>query len=176
MINTFAGLLESLARNQVKFALVGGLAVALNGFDRTTRDVDILIDNSPGNISRLTASLAEFGEGLGRDLRPEEVPNEPGAIRITENFDLDIFVQMSGKTLSDYSPMLKQYTFPSGVQMAYLNSEGLMETKRGSVRYKDQADIGALRDIQLRGQSDSPPPLDSFRDPTPPEDEPSGDS
>jgi hypothetical protein len=38
MITTFAGLLENLARHQVKFVLVGGLAVALNGFMRTTRD------------------------------------------------------------------------------------------------------------------------------------------
>jgi len=44
MINTFAGLLDGLARRHVKFALVGGLAVALNGFERTTQDVDILRD------------------------------------------------------------------------------------------------------------------------------------
>jgi hypothetical protein len=171
MINTFAGLLEGLARHQVKFAVVGGLAVALNGFERTTQDVDILLDNAPDNVARLASCLAEFGHGLGADLRPDEVLDEPGAIRISENFDLDVFVRMNGKTLADFEPMLRTYTFPSGKTIRYLNHEALIETKKGSVRHKDQADIGALRDRQ---RNPPPPPdssfsLDSFRDPDPPD-------
>jgi hypothetical protein len=172
MIDTFAGLLDALARRQVKFALVGGLAIALNGVERTTRDVDILIDNSPDNIQRLASCLAEFGEGLGRDLQPEEVPNEPGAIRISENFDLDIFVQMSGKTLADFAPFIRQYTMTTGAVINYLNGAGLAETKRGSVRHKDQADLGALRDKKLDQDPPHSFPFDSFRDDSPPDVDP----
>ena len=101
MITSYEKLLENLVQAQVKFALAGGLAVCLNGFVRTTDDVDILIDNSPENVARLTGVLADFGEGLGRDLTTSDLTNEPGAVRIHENFILDIFVQMSGKTLAD---------------------------------------------------------------------------
>ena len=41
MDTSYEKLLESLARAEVKFIVVGGVAVALNGFVRTTDDVDI---------------------------------------------------------------------------------------------------------------------------------------
>ena len=67
MDTPYEKLLESLARAKVKFILVGGVAVALNGFVRTTDDVDILIERSAENIHRLLATLASFGEGHARE-------------------------------------------------------------------------------------------------------------
>jgi hypothetical protein len=173
MITSYDGLLERLVAGKVKFALAGGLAVCLNGFVRTTVDVDILVDNSPENIARLCECLAEFGEGHGRDLTPLDLPNEPGAVRIVENFDLDIFVQMSGKTLADFAPLVGYYTLRSGVQIPFLKAAALIETKAGSVRDKDRSDIGALRDM-ARSKSDktilSPGfSLDSIREEPDPE-------
>jgi len=39
IVNTYEGLLALLAQNKIRFMLVGGLAVALNGFVRTTGDM-----------------------------------------------------------------------------------------------------------------------------------------
>jgi hypothetical protein len=147
MITSYEKLLESLVQTQVKFALVGGLAVCLNGFVRTTDNVDILIDNSPDNVTRLTRVLADFGEGFGKDLTASDLTDEPGAVRIQEDFILAIFVQLNGKTLADYSPWIGYHTLKSGVQIPFLKIPGLIETKRGSPREKDRADIGALTDI-----------------------------
>lgn len=160
MITSYEKLLESLVQAQVKFALVGGLAVCLNGFVRTTDDVDILVDNSSDNVARLTNVLADFGEGFGKDLTTADLTNEPGAIRICEDFILDIFVQMNGKALADYSPWIGYHALKSGVQIPFLKSAGLIETKRGSLREKDRADIGALTDIS-RAES-QPDSLDGF--------------
>jgi hypothetical protein len=147
MITSYEGLLERLVTGQVKFALAGGLAVCLNGFIRTTVDVDIIVDNSPENIARLSEVLAEFGQGHGHGLTPSDLTNEPGAVRIVENFDLDIFVQLSGKTLADFAPLIGLHALKSGVQIPYLKAAALIEAKAGSVRDKDRSDIGALRDI-----------------------------
>jgi len=68
-------------------------------------------------------------------------------VRIVEDFDLDIFVQMSGKTLADFAPFIGYYPLKSGVRVPYLKAAALIETKTGSVRDKDRSDIGALRDI-----------------------------
>ncbi|MCE0521677.1 MAG: hypothetical protein LV480_02060 [Methylacidiphilales bacterium] len=156
MITSYEKLLESLVQTQVNFALVGGLAVCLNGFVRTTDDVDILIDNSADNVTRLSRVLAAFGEGLGKDLTTSDLTNEPGAVRIQEDFILDIFVQMNGKTLGDYSPWIGYHALKSGVQIPFLKIAGLIETKRGSLRQKDQVDIGALTDIsRAKNEADS---------------------
>jgi hypothetical protein len=109
--------------------------------------VDIIVDNSPENIDRLCACLADFGAGHGRDLTPADLTNEPGALRIIEDFDLDIFVQLSGKTLAEFGPSIAYHTLRSGVEIPYLNANALILAKTGSVRAKDRSDVGALRDI-----------------------------
>jgi hypothetical protein len=164
MITTYEELLESLVRAQIKFVLAGGLAVCLNGFVRTTNDHDILIDFSPENVSRLASCLAAFGQGFGATLTPEEVTDEPGAIRIRENFDLDIFTRLNGKSLTDLAPMVDLYLLPSGIHIPFLNAEGLIETKRGSGRQKDLADLGFLMDRQKRCNPGSSFRLASVRD------------
>ena len=47
MDTPYEKLLAKLAGAEVKFIIVGGVAIALNGFVRTTEDVDILVEASP---------------------------------------------------------------------------------------------------------------------------------
>jgi hypothetical protein len=171
MITSYEELLDRLVKDQVKFVLAGGLAVCLNGFVRTTDDVDILIDNSPENIERLRRCLADFGEGHGAQLTADDLTDEPGAVRIQEGFDLDIFVRMNGKGLADLSRWIDYHRLKSGTPIPFLKAEGLIETKRGSGREKDRIDIGVLTDIcRARKSAQAPLPpqgldLDSVRNP-----------
>lgn len=75
---------ESLARAEVKF-IIGGIAVALNGFVRTTEDVEVLIEHSPANVRRLLEVLAGFGQGHARELKETEFDDSKGAVRIIED-------------------------------------------------------------------------------------------
>jgi hypothetical protein len=50
MPTDFIGLFAILAAAQVRFVLVGGLALVLHGLDRLTADVDIVIDLSPESV------------------------------------------------------------------------------------------------------------------------------
>ena len=61
---TFEKLLGLLAEGEVRFVLVGGVAVTLHGYVRLTEDVDILIERKPQNIARFLGTLAEFLERL----------------------------------------------------------------------------------------------------------------
>lgn len=63
MDTPYEKLLAKLARAEVKFTIIGGVAGALNGFVRTTEDVDILIEASADNVDRLLRELGHFGEG-----------------------------------------------------------------------------------------------------------------
>jgi Nucleotidyltransferase of unknown function (DUF6036) len=63
MDTPYEKLLAKLAGAEVKFIIVGGVAVALNGFVRTTEDVDILIEASADNVVRLLDEMEGFGEG-----------------------------------------------------------------------------------------------------------------
>ncbi len=66
-------LLERLASAQVRFILVGGLAVGAWGHVRGTNDVDLVPDPDPANLQRLAAVLGELGGRVlveGRSLAP----------------------------------------------------------------------------------------------------------
>ncbi len=54
-------LLERLAGAEIRFVLVGGLAVNAWGYLRATQDVDVVPDPSPENLEKLDALLRELG-------------------------------------------------------------------------------------------------------------------
>jgi hypothetical protein len=142
-------LLAALARNGVDFAVVGGMAITLNGFVRATEDVVIIISPKPENLRKLLDSLQQWGEGWSRELKPEDFANEPGAVRLIEDFPLDMFVTMREKTIEDFRPRLR-YLEASGVRIPYLAPEDLIFLKEGSWREKDQFDVAAMREIIAR--------------------------
>jgi predicted nucleotidyltransferase len=144
MDTPYEKLLESLARAEVKFIVVGGVAVALNGFVRTTDDVDILIERSSDNIDRLLSALTSFGEGHARELSSADFGEAEGAVRVVEDFPLDIFTLMRGHSYGDLIGDVRQ-TAIHGTTIDFLNAEGLIRLKQDSEREKDQIDIVALR-------------------------------
>jgi len=105
--------------------------------------VDILIEPSRENIRKMLDVLINWGEGFAAELAIEDFPVSPGAVRIIEDFPLDIFTILSGKTYNDFWPSAKRN--PQGI--AYLDPESLIKTKKNTRREKDNIDILALRKI-----------------------------
>lgn len=151
-LSRFEKLLAGLVRARVDFAVVGGVAVILNGYHRQTNDTDILVDPSPENVRRLLDFLCDWGEGWARELRSEDFIPQEGSIRVIEEFELDLFTQMSGRRLSDFRPHLRH--LQSGdCRIAYLNPSQLIELKSGSWRDKDRLDVAAMTEILRREAS-----------------------
>lgn len=146
---SFEKLLVVLAEARVKFVLVGGLAVTLQGYVRFTEDVDMLIDAAPQNVNRLLESLANFGEGFARELSLDDFTDEEGAIRIVEEAEqcqLDVFTRMSGRTYDDV--VRDADVFPlAGHEIRYASKASLIAWKEKSVREKDRLDAMALRQL-----------------------------
>ncbi len=72
----FYDLLRVLCEHEVAFVLIGGFAVSLQGFVRTTKDIDIVPESTPENVSRLwdaLTSVAARPADLG-DFKPSEMP------------------------------------------------------------------------------------------------------
>lgn len=103
MPDTFESLLVKLCRAKIDYLVAGGVAVCLNGFVRTTQDLDLLIEASPENVRRLLSCLAEFGQGFARELSLEDFPMEEGAVRVIEDFTVDLFTLMRSRTFADFA-------------------------------------------------------------------------
>ena len=148
-ISRFEKLLADLARSGVDFAVAGGLAVILNGYPRLTVDVDILVSETPDNIRKLLHCLEGWGEGWARELKVEDFAPQEGSIRVSEEFDLDIFTRMRGKSLDDFRLKLR-YMELQQVRLPILDPESLIFLKSGSWREKDQLDVRAMKEILER--------------------------
>ena len=87
-----------------RFIVVGGVDVMLNGHERLTGDVDILLESSKGNIGRFLSTMSSYGEGFARELTGEDFTDEEGPIRIveeTERCQVDVFTRMTGLHYAD---------------------------------------------------------------------------
>ncbi len=146
-MDMFASVLVALVRNDVAFLVVGGLAVAKAGYARTTDDLDLVVDASHDNLERLIGVLAGVGEGAAAELSPDDFPVEEGAIRVTEDFDIDLFTQMSGLTYADLLPDSVSHDI-GGTAVRFLGAEALIRLKSASLRPRDRFDAEVLRSIQ----------------------------
>ncbi len=55
------GLLQTLADAKVEFVLVGGLAVALHGYQRVTMDVDVVLAMDSENVQKFLSAAKAVG-------------------------------------------------------------------------------------------------------------------
>ncbi len=148
-LNPFEKLLVGLAEANVEFITVGGMACVMNGYVRATEDVDILINKTSINIKKLLSFLSQYGEGFGAELTEADFNDEEGAIRVIEEFPIDIFVVMGGRHYEDlrkYVEIIRIHEHP----ISFLNPEGLVLLKSNSVREKDRIDVLHLRGLKKK--------------------------
>jgi len=131
---------ELLETERVEYALIGGYALALQGIVRLTEDVDILVDPTPENARRWVRALSRLPDGAAKELEGDEtLHTEPYAIRINDEFTVDVMNSASGLTWQD---LLPYRTRIDGILVVSL--PGLLRMKEHG-RLKDQADAEAIR-------------------------------
>lgn len=144
---SFEKLLVRLADANVKFVLVGGVAVSLHGYVRLTEDVDVLIAGDAENVSRLLHSLSNYGEGFARELTAADFTDDEGAIRIVEESEqcqVDIFIRVSGLKFDDLAKDADRFVI-SGRTILFASKAALIRLKETSARERDRQDAAALR-------------------------------
>ncbi len=148
-MHTFESWLVELTKAKIDYILVGGLAVDLCGYARSTLDMDILIAHNSENIGRLIAALEKFGRGSGSELTEDDLSLEEGCVRVNEDFPLDIFTVMSGKTYEDMIPF-SDVTDVAGAAVRHISPEGIIMLKSSSSRPKDKLDVEAMRELKKK--------------------------
>lgn len=57
----FRDFITALNKNAVKYILVGGYSVILHGYPRTTGDMDIWVERSDENYTKILMAFEDFG-------------------------------------------------------------------------------------------------------------------
>lgn len=136
-------LAESFAARSIRHALIGGLATSLRGRQRTTQDVDFLIDVPQIHLPGLLDDLIERGFTLDPSVvipayvRQHITAFSFGAVRIDW---LKPVLPLYSRALADAKPL----DWSEGHSVRVATAEGLILTKMVAFRPQDQVDIETL--------------------------------
>jgi hypothetical protein len=139
----FKEFLQCLNARGVEFLVIGGHAVAFHGYPRATADLDVWIAANPGNASRLTAALRDFGFDVP-DLSPDLFLREDRIIRmgVAPN-RIEIQTGIDGVNFADCYPR-RAVAELDGVPVVFISLQDLKTNKAASKRNKDLADLEHL--------------------------------
>lgn len=131
---------QLLEAEQVEYALIGGYALAFQGIVRLTEDVDILVEPTVENARRWVRALSKLPDGAARELAGDDtLHDEPYAIRINDEFTVDVMNSASGFSWKDLVPFRTRI---EGINVMSL--PGLLRMKEHG-RLKDRADAEEIR-------------------------------
>lgn len=146
---------ESLQRHEVEYLTIGGVAVNAHGHVRNTRDVDILIEWSAENMTRLAAALTELDAQIhGVDAELLDIdPGDPEDLLKGGNFTLrtaagglDLFDPAEipgGRPYDEMRPRAVEAVV-AGVTVRAVGLDDLIRLKRASGRDRDLEDVATL--------------------------------
>jgi hypothetical protein len=139
----FKEFIKSLNENKVRYLVVGGYAVALHGYPRYTKDLDIWIERTPDNAARLVKALADFGFGaLG--LKEQDFLGKDQIVQLGYPPNrIDLITDLPGVDFSRCHA-LKVVEDMDGVAVDFIDLESLKQNKRASGRHQDLADLENL--------------------------------
>jgi hypothetical protein len=143
-------ILTTLLEHDVRFVVIGGVAVAHHGYVRATKDVDIVPEPGERNLRRLWECLAELEAeplALG-DLGPEELNGDLA----TRHGRLHVHRYVTGKLEQpdDYTVLAERadrtsFDFGTVLVAGY---DDLLDFKNLAGRDQDLTDIRALREAR----------------------------
>jgi len=158
-------LLKILAESEVDYVLVGGLAVALHGYARTTMDVDIVLAMNPDNLARFISGARLAGlhptipvaiESLARDLI-EQWHRDKGMLAFslrtaeTQATVIDVLIRPVVAYADLRRDALVVAVGPYAIPVASIDH--LIAMKSGTGRNKDAIDIEELEKLRRRKSS-----------------------
>lgn len=147
---------------QVRYIVVGGLAVVLHGYSRATYDLDLVIQLKPANILAAFQALKPLGYRPLVPVSPEQFADadirqswidQKGMMVLNlwsdahRDTNIDVFVTEPFDFDMEYERALVQELIP-GNQLRVASLDTLIAMKRAAGRAKDLADIEELQNIQ----------------------------
>lgn len=139
----FMKLLRAFAHVDVRYLLVGAYAVEYHGQPRTSRHLDLWLDENPENMELVYRALAEFGAPpIAIDHLNAASPLEVVWIGVPPN-RIDLVKGLRGLDFAN-AWSRREETEREGIKVHVIGRKDLIVAKREGGRPKDLADAEAL--------------------------------
>lgn len=153
---------KSLAENNVRYIMVGGFATRFHGFNRSTDDLDMWLEDTLENRKNLIKSFVELGYGTDFSFL-ETMEFVPGwtSFHIGSGIELDIMTEMKGLENLSFEDCLNMASTADLdiVKVPFLHINHLIQNKKTVDRPKDKVDVIELEKIQKIREEDNNPHL-----------------
>ena len=143
--DNFREFIQTLNDNQVEYMLVGGYALILHGYRRVTGDMDIWVNRTKGNYSKLVKTFSQFGLSVF-DMTEEKFPgcSIGGCIFFwAPTCKHRHLTKLKGVDFDDAFSRAMQFD-ENGLIVRFIHLNHLIDAKKASGRYKDLDDIEKL--------------------------------
>jgi predicted nucleotidyltransferase len=140
----YRDMLQCLLEEKVRFLLVGAYAVAVYGYPRATKDIDIFVRAAPENASSLMKALLRFGAPVS-DISESDFSREGVVFQIGSSpRRIDILTRISGVDF-ERAYANRQTVSVEGMDVPVISLKDLIANKRASGRTQDLADLEKLQ-------------------------------
>lgn len=141
----FRDLIKTFNEVEVEYILVGGYAVILNGYNRTTGDLDLWVNQTEANYNKLILAFRKFG-------LPDQLLSKTDFLT---NHGYDVFTFGRPPVAVDIMTAVKGLEFEEAneeakihdiddLKVRVLHYQHLITAKQKAGRYKDLNDIEHL--------------------------------
>ena len=140
--NDFLDFLELLKIHDVNYLLVGGYAVILHGYGRSTGDLDLWIDQTSENYNKLRKVYLDFGAPIfsEEDFNNEKI--DVWSIGV-EPRKIEILTKVTGLKFNESLKNCNWLELEK-IKVPYIDFDDLIKNKLATGRYKDLADVEQL--------------------------------
>ncbi len=150
MNNEIISIWRLLHEFEVHYLTIGGFAVNYYGYNRSTGDIDLLIEDSIENRQKLRKVLAKAEIGDFEEI--ERITFLPGWTDFTLNtgLRLDIMTMVKGLENTPFSSLYEQAEVVNihDIEVRFIDYNHLILSKKATNRTKDLDDIEHLEQIK----------------------------
>lgn len=144
----FAGILRDLNAAEVRYVLIGGIALIRHGVVRATRDIDAVFDPDPENVRRIQSLVSKW-EATRPDGSPVPIDgiSPDRSIHLSTSMgDLDLVSEnVAGFKFEELLERAETRKV-DGVEAAICSLADLVAMKRAVGRERDLADLADLEE------------------------------
>lgn len=142
-------ILAAFAEEEVRYVLIGSMAMAVQGLIRATRDLDFFIAPDPDNVERLRRALRRVFDNDPHieEITAEDLAGDYPAIEYSPphgQYSLDILARL-GEAFA-FDDVEWETHDVDGVEVRVATPRMLYRMKKDTVRLQDKVDAAALRE------------------------------
>ncbi len=146
-IDDLTSVCKRLNERGARYILIGGFAMNYYGFPRATEDIDLLVDPSNENISKIKDALSFLPDNAVKEVALDDVEKYQ-VVRVADEIIIDLLKKACDVT---YDKARIEYFEFKGVRIPIADINTMIKTKQGT-RPRDKEDLAFL--LSLSGNEE----------------------